>query len=1001
MAACAQVYATDEFFESKIRPLLAEKCYNCHSSKARIVFGNVRLDSREAILKGGDSGPVALPGRPDESKLIQAVRYQTVQMPPAGKLSDEEIAALAAWVEAGLPWPKYDAPLPPALESTQKTTAVDHWAWNPVRVTPTPAVRDREWPRDPIDRFTLARLEREQLQPSPPADRRTLLRRLSYDLIGLPPTVQEIDAFERDRSPAALHRQVDRLLASPHFGERWGRHWLDVARYADSGFLNRRFPLSFSYRDWVIDAFNRDLPYDRFVTLQLAADQVNADPPDLAALGFLNLGLNLPRPDDLPDRVDDRIDVVTRGLLGLTVSCARCHDHKYDPIPTADYYALYGVFANTSYTPDPAVIEGATPAGAIPSKFYEQRLQERRRALDDFKQERIEELRAEFRQPAERERYRNGALQARKLPAGRRDATARELNLNLYMLQRWVSHLESGEPADPTEVPLGDFEQVMTEGDSNSIRQLQWQFEQILGDYASRGSRSRVAVVEDVRMIRPAYVFIRGNQNDLGEQVQPCFPTILSGRHRPCFHNGSGRAELAAAILDPSNPTAARVIVNRIWLHLFGEGLVRTPSDFGIRGEPPTHPELLDYLAEEFRKDGWSMKRLIRRIVLSATYEQSVSGHAELLEKDPENRLLGRANRRRLDFESLRDSMLAVAGKLDTRIGGPPISLTTIPTDPRRTVYAFLERERPLALLKTFDVADPEQHTPQRHLTTVPQQGLFLLNSPFIAEIASAAARRARRARSDEEFASEIFRLILGRSPDERERREALEFLRRSEPPRMRDDHGSTWEYGAVDLDEITGSVREFRSFRYFTGTAWQAASLLPDVREGAAFLNARGGAPGDGLRNAVARRWVSPVDGEVRITGNLVHRRSQFHQRFGWSNGVRGWIVSSRRGILGQWKLEGTGPIKDVKADDSATAEIDLPRVEVTRGETIDFIVDSLDDYEADDFLWSPRIERLSGDKQEWDARRDFAGPSPAILDVRAQLAQILLLTNEFAFVN
>ncbi len=979
--------ATD-FFESKVRPLLAAKCYSCHSAKLASPMGGLRFDSPASLRS------VANPRDPAASRILQAVRYQSVGMPPGGRLKDDEIATLARWVELGAPVP--DAPTP--APSTTANTHLDHWAWQPLR----PGTGS-------VDAQIHAQLTANGLTPSPRADSRTLIRRLSFDLTGLPPAPADFAL-----SP---EKAVDQYLASPRFGERWARHWMDVARYADTGFLSRPLLLSFGYRDWLISAFNRDVPYDQFIALQLAADQLpGAAKEDHAALGFLSLGLNPNRAVDLPDVVDDKIDLVSRGLLGLTVSCARCHDHKFDPIPTKDYYGLYGIFANTRYGVEPV------RTGPLPP-FYEQRAAERRRILHAYIAERLEVLRAEFRDPKEVRRYLEALWEGRKLPPARLENLAREKNLLSLVAARWAARIADSplfaewraaesspvekyvarltNPSDPAwrallygpdappEVPVEEFPYIMTEGDANTTRDLQWQYEQILNDAVYRGAKGALMGAADRPVIKPAHVFVRGNQNDLGDPVGRCFPSVLA--KNTCFDQGSGRLALARAITTDRNPIAARVMVNRVWQKLFGEGLVRTPSDFGIRGDKPTHPELLDSLAAEFMRDGWSVKRLIRRLVLSSTYTQSAADRPDARAKDPENKLLWRMPRRRLDFEALRDSMLAVAGKLDPAIGGQPVSLVTLPADPRRTLYSLIERERPLALLKTFDVADPEQHSPQRYQTTVPQQGLFLLNSPFVGEMARALAARASSVEA-------LYQQVFGRAPTAAEAQRAAPLWSANTnapaapPP-------SPWQYGTARLDPAAGRVSGFTPFRFFTGRAWQNASAGIDPATGPAKLTAAGGAPGDDLSSAAVRRFVVPESGELQVSGKLVLSVGAFSIRFKLSNGIRGWVVSNKQGVLGKWSVvPPPAPADGISYKANPSVDTDLKGLRVTAGEILDFVVDSDGDYEADDFQWAPVLH--IGTRQ-WDARRDFAGPAIPRLTPREQLAQVLLLTNEFAFLD
>jgi hypothetical protein len=967
-----------DYFEAKVRPLLAAKCYACHSARLSSPMGGLRFDDPATV-------------RSAAARLLPAIRYQSVGMPPTGKLPADEVAIFEKWVEMGTP-----VPAGTADSNRPAAKATNHWAWQPLR----PGTGG-------IDSLIAAKLKENGLSASPRADQRTLIRRLSFDLTGLPPAAADFDL--------PTEKAVDKYLASPRFGERWARHWMDVARYADTGFLSRPFLASFPYRDWLIDAFNRDVPYDRFIALQLAADQLpNTPRKDFAALGFLSLGQNPNRAVDLPDVVDDKIDLVSRGLLGLTVACARCHDHKFDPIPTKDYYGLYGVFANTRYGVEPVHV------APLPA-FYEKRSAERKRILDAYITERLEVLRAEFREPKEVRRYLEALWEGRNLSPARLENLAREKNLLSLVLTRWAARVASDPffaawrqatvspvnaylerlagpegqallrgPGAPPQVPVEDFPAIMTEGDANTTRDLQWQYEQMLNDALYRGSKSIVLGANDRPVIKPAYVFNRGNQNDIGDPVNRCFPSALLSAPT-CFQSGSGRLELAQAITSERNPVAARVLVNRIWQRLFGEGLVRTPSDFGIRGDLPTHPELLDRLAEDFLRDGLSMKRLIRRIVLSATYQQSSADRPAARLKDPENKLLWRMPRRRLDFEALRDSMLSVAGRLDDTLGGQPISLVTLPADPRRTIYSIIERERPLALLKTFDVADPEQHSPQRYQTTVPQQGLFLLNSPFIGEIAQALAARATSI-------TDLYNRVLGRDPTSKDLELAAPLWRAQQPPAP-PSPSSPWRYGTASFDPATGKVSRFLPFRYFTGRAWQNASAGIDPVTGAAKLTAAGGAPGDDLNAVAVRRWIAPAAGPLSIDAKLVLSVGPLAIRFHLSNGIRGWVVSDRKGVLGKWRVDPPpAPADGISYKANPSVDTNLNAIAVEAGEILDFVVDADGDYEADDFQWSPVLTQGAS---KWDARKEFAGPAIARLNPREQLAQVLLLTNEFAFLD
>jgi hypothetical protein len=555
--------------------------------------------------------------------------------------------------------------------------------------------------------------------------------------------------------------------------------------------------------------------------------------------------------------------------------------------------------------------------------------------------------------------------------------------------------IASGElmkPNAPPTVPLEDFIHVLTEGDYNTTNNLRWHRDGLYADYALRRSRVRAMAVADNSILDPAHVFIRGKQNDLGEETPRQFLSLLAGKERKPFEGGAGRLDLARAIVDPANPLTARVYVNRVWQHLFGEGIVRAVSDFGTRGDSPSHPEMLDFLASGFIEDGWSTKKLIRRIVLSEAYRRGSTDNSPNRAKDPENRMLWRQNRRRLDFESLRDSMLVAAGRMDRTIGGRSFALDAVPADPRRTMYTYVERERAQALLKAFNYADPERHTEDRPATTVPQQSLFLMNSPFVAEQARHLAERSADVRA-------MYRFALGRDPSQDEVSAAKTWLSgRPERPPQATGLPHTWLFGFGALDLDAGRVTSFTAFRYFVDGRWQASSLLPDVEAGTAHLTAGGGAPGDDLRHAVIRRWVAPRDGVVKITGTLGHALNQFEQRFKLSDGIRAHVIHSRLGPGGQWTIGPPDYADDGKKAVERKVSTVIESLEVRAGDMVDFVVDARGSYESDDFTWAPVI-RMG--ETEWNASADFAGPGPFILTTREQLAQVLLLTNEFAFID
>ena len=645
---------SNDFFEKKIRPVLVDQCYRCHSETKGKVRGGLALDSREGMRQGGDTGPAIIPGKLDKSLLLKALHYDgDTRMPPEGKLSDKTIRDFETWIKQGAIDPRIS--IKPTVQ--KEPARSDFWAFQNPMQHPAPKVKNPNWIRNKIDAFTLASMQQQGLHPAEETDRRTFIRRATFDVIGLPPTPKEVEAFVNDKSTSAYASLIDRLLATPQYGERWARPWLDVARYAEDqahivGDKRELFyPNAYLYRDWVIAALNRDLPYDEFVKLQLAADLIEGnDGKNIPALGFIGLGpkyYQRKSPEVQAEEWEDRVDVVSRGLQGLTVACARCHDHKFDPIPTEDYYALAGVFASTEM----------------------------------------------FNRP-----LKGDATQEAKNP------------------EEAMHIIRDSKPID---LP----------------------------------------------------VFIRGNVENKGEVTQRHLPRVLTDSTVSVYSEGSGRKQLANDIASRDNPLTARVIVNRIWAGYFDHGIVGTPSNFGQLGDRPTHPELLDDLAVRFMQNGWSLKWLHREILLSATYRQSSTNDQS---SDPDNRWLSRMPRRRLPIESWRDSILAVAGTLDTaKVGGKSID----PLDPkatRRTVYSRISRLDLNRLLALFDFPDPNATSEKRVLTTTPLQNLFVLNSPFMIEQSQALAKHVQ----GDDRIEKLYALLFARSPTTEEVALAKAYLK-------------------------------------------------------------------------------------------------------------------------------------------------------------------------------------------------------------------------------
>ena len=1025
MPALAASQASD-YFERNVRPVLVANCYACHGPSAPEPQADLRLDSRAAILKGGRNGPAVIPGRPGESRLLQVLTGKSgVRMPPAGSLTQEQIDHIAEWVRMGAPYP----------EAPDSGPDLGHWSLQPPAAEAAPR-SESGWAVSEIDRFVEWQLRERSLSPSAPAGPRTLIRRLYLDLVGFPPTPEEVDQFAAEPGEPAYEALVDSLLSSERFGERWARYWLDVARYADDGSQARPFPIAWTYRDWVIEALNDDMPYDEFVLRQLAADLLGGDRRHLAALGFLAVGLNGPRPTDVPENVDDRIDVITRGLLGLSVSCARCHDHKFDPIPQADYYSLYGVMLNSPVSVDPVPIDDHK--GGPSSDFFNEKLAKRRASLDTYKQERLSDHVREFREPEMLGRYLEAGWHSRHMSNPEVERLSKERDLNHYLLDRWRNYLSGlrGQSLEtfreldgaggaarlaqrmsaadrarrwpdperealrlalrgngsPTDIPLEDFWWVQNEGDSNVMKALRWQYHTVVFDWSLRGGPRHASVVREPSRLLPAHIFVRGNQHDKGRRVPRRFLSALPGPRE--FKSGAGRLEFARAIASSENPLTARVMVNRVWARLFGEGIVRTTSDFGLRGDRPSHPRLLDHLASEFVDQGWSVKGLVRQIVLTKAYRQSSQSREDGNREDPDNLLLWRQNRTRLDFEALRDSMLRVSGRLNQSTGGPPFELRAVPSSPRRTVYAYVSRERPSALMRTFDFSNPEEHAPKRQVTTVPQQALFLMNGSFVAEQARAAVANCQEGA---ECPEQVHRRILGRSPSHDEMLAARNFLTAAaaSPAQVRNRPQSRWAHGISSIDPATGATGRLAEFRYRVDDRLQASPMPASRRAGRASLTPDGGHPGDGLDSAVVRRWTAPRSMRIAVKGTLSHLLGSLGRRFDYSNGVRGWLVSSRQGLLGSWVVRGS------------KAETAFQDLRVEEGEWLDFVVGSRGDYESDSFQWSPVIESLDGPAvpesnagpQAWSAREGFPQPSEPPLGPLEQYAQTLLMTNEFAF--
>ena len=796
----AQQTVTTEFFESRIRPVLAAKCYACHNSKMKEPKGYLTLDSREGVMKGGTLGPALVPGKPADSKLIHAMKYADprLQMPPSGKLADEVIADFETWIAGGAPDPRGET----AGAAVAKRRVVDDaelqkgrqwWAFQAVKVLPQPVSAHASMARTKLDHFVYARLAEKNLTPSPQADDRTLIRRAYIDLIGLKPTYGEVEAYAGDAAPNKYEKLVDKLLAMPQYGERWGRHWLDVVRYGEDNpgnITNPPYPHAWRYRDWVIEALNNDVPYDRFVTLQLAADLMpGISRRDMRALGPIALG-----PQDHKDvRLsidvigtlqlndwDERLDTVTRGLLGVSVACARCHDHKFDPIRQMDYARLTSVFASTSRALRPFFeIDPKTETRFmwIYQRMFDlhytanllegdpgSKLEQAERQVKKFRQE-LEELQAEI--DAMSKEYPQIAEYIETVPyPGERPPEQRNPDGTLKKREP-VSDEKRARPADQIPNP----ERVQTQGGGGPRKRIDPQAPFLNSVYdagvwwnTSEPDLTFFDVTPGTPRDLPLY---RGG--NLGTPADPAprgFPLVLA-KDGGDFGNGSGRLELGEKIFTDAAPLSARVMVNRVWGWHFDKHLVGTPSDLGIQGLQPTHPELLEDLSARFIASGWSLKWLHREIMLSATYRQSSRPRTTEMEIDPTNQLMWRMNPRRMDIEAYRDSLLQASGRLDLTMYGP--SQPDVDAGVRRTVYASISRGRSNDVMRLYDVPAPLAHIPMRQPTLNPLQALFVMNSSFVQEQAKALAEQVAAHATPQAKVQSLYRTVFSRdaTPDE------------------------------------------------------------------------------------------------------------------------------------------------------------------------------------------------------------------------------------------
>ncbi|MFK7777046.1 MAG: DUF1549 and DUF1553 domain-containing protein [Gimesia sp.] len=1030
---------------------------------------------------------------------MSAIHRESFEMPPDNPLKKEEIEIFSAWIKHGAAWPKRAS-----IGNATKINHSKHWSFQPIQNPKRPTVANTNWPQNEIDYFILAKLEQHHLKPSLPAKPSTLLRRIYWDLTGLTPSIEQVKQFTDKFHSHSIKTVIDQQLASSHYGERWGRYWLDLARYADTKgyvfFEKPSFHIAYTFRDYVINSFNQDKPFNNFILEQIAADYFKNEIPHeaQAALGFITVG---PRfKNDTHDIISDRIDVVTRGFLGLTVGCARCHDHKYDPISIEDYYSMYGVFRNSLEPLElPFLNQGSIPrhlevqatkirqAEANLSQLYQkqyekvlhdthQRLaeylsvaQSRRSGpntvrfdvivdVDDLNPE-VLQIWQEFLDHSEDIKSPVFMLwhQLDKIPPHSFATQAPRVLENTIrthssdpLIQLIASHLLKMKPRIFQDVIQGYvelFKQLDHEWDAWIVeapkpgskiqrshfapqkkayldafysphsplvtpmhgytilklfpdRKLQKKVNELNAtlDKARAGAPVELAQMmslKDATQIIEPRVFKRGNPGTPANSVQRKYLTFFDQLSRKPFTHGSGRLELAQAIISPQNTLTARVIVNRVWQHHFGQGIVTTPSDFGIQGSPPSHPKLLDHLASWFMENGWSIKKLHRYIMQSATYQQQSVSYAQGEKIDPANNLLWRMNRRRQDFETMRDTILQVSHQLDTKFGGKSVNGIALNSNKRRTIYTSVNRQQVPGLLRIFDFPSPDVSSGSRNSTSVPGQSLFLMNHPLVLNAAQILGQESKQAANPTLGIRHLYQKILQREPNQEEMHDMLTFLKTDQIPENRSPVISQWEYGYGAYNQESNKLLNFKPLPYWNGSQYQGGERLPDSKLGWVFLDATGGHPGNNMQHVAVIRWRAPESMIISIKGILKHEMPK-------GNGIRGRILIDGKLILGPWKIH------------QNSVKTNLDKIPLKKNDTIDFIVDIAGQLGHDSFVWTPEISMQSleavgtskaNTKQtplrHWNYSKEFRKPSSIQITPWQSLAQILLLSNEFQFVD
>ncbi len=971
LAAALPVVAEEKLtFEQHARPIFKAYCIDCHGGEEK-VEGNLDLRLSRFALRGGDSGPALVAGNAAESLLLS--RVKSGEMPPQGKkVPPEQIAVLEQWIASGAAAAREEPEtLPPGIDITPQERA--YWFFQPLSRPEPLAFPAEARVRTPIDAFLLAKLREKGLSFAPDADKRTLLIRAAFDLTGLPPKKEELDRFLADTSATAYEAALDRLLDSPQYGERWGRHWLDVAGYADSngdGTTDSTRPYAYKYRDYVIRSFNADKPLDRFITEQLAGDElvpqpwVNLAPEQielLTATGFLRTAIDATQgtadeQEGANQVVADTLKIVSSSLLGLSVGCAQCHDHRYDPIPQADYYRLRAVFApalDTSHwrRPSQRLVSLYTDSDRAKAAAVDAEAAKLQEALDaktkTFIATALDKELEKFAEP-----LRGQLREAYETPGDKRTDAQKQL-------------LDSNPSVNINAGVLYQYNQPAAD-------ELKKDGEKVAAKRAEKPVEDFLSVLSEVPGTIPAtHVFHRGDYRQPTKEVTPGDLTIAAPEGQrselpakdPTLATSGRRLAYAKHLTSGQHPLVGRVLANRIWLHHFGRGIVDSPGEFGVLGTRPSHPELLDWLASDLAVQGWSLKRMHKLIMTSTAYRQVSRRTSESLAADADNRLLSHFPLQRLDAESIRDRLLVAAGRLDRTQFGPAIGVEedfvgqVVPAgdSARRSIYLQVRRTKPVSFLTAFDAPVMTVNCERRVPSTTAPQSLVLMNSDFVLNQAAAMAGRLKR-ETPADFAAELTAPLAGK------------YLQPKD----------AWQYGFGSFDESQGRTAAFTPLPHWTGSGWQGGAELPDPQHGWVLLHAAGGHPGTDPSHLAIRRWTAPQAGSLQIVGKLSHSSEN-------GNGIRGRIVSSRSGVAGTWQA---------KQSETAT---DAATIAVEPGDTIDFVVDSLGELNSDSFVWTAELKLTGAESNPlgtWHSQTDFHGPSTA-----ARLPQLVASAWQTAF--